>query len=134
MKAVWLTVMALRVAACSSKPNVAERLASQNSVGRCMVLADALGTLQAGDPLPRVREVLGPPSRMHAKWVGFFSRGDVLEYDLGPSLCAKQLLGGDKHGVVQVKFDGKGRLVGYGGQRLPGVMLAERPATDLQLP
>jgi hypothetical protein len=95
------------LAACSSVP-VAPRFTD----AQCMGFASALQTLQIGDPLPRVQEVLGTPSRQYQAIRGLGRRADVLEYDTGRTPCASFLLDAPHKLVLQ--FDGQGRLASYG--------------------
>ncbi|MCA3244090.1 MAG: hypothetical protein INF43_02150 [Alphaproteobacteria bacterium] len=106
MKLWWLLAL-VPLAACSSTP------AKRNlSDAQCMGMASALQTLQRGDPLPRVQEVLGKPSRSYRVVSGLGRRADVLEYDTGRTPCASYLLDAPQKLVLQ--FDEQGGLKSYG--------------------
>lgn len=102
-----LLALGLALSGCAGK---VEKVAAP---GRCMSFADALATLQIGDELPRVRQVLGVPSRAYRARSSLGLR-DVLEYNVGQGPCAPQLLGGSRNGDVQVVFDRDGRFEGFG--------------------
>lgn len=102
-----LLAIGLVLSGCASK---VEKVAAP---GRCMALADALATLRVGDDLPRVRQVLGVPTKTYRARTSLGSR-DVLEYNVGQGPCAQQLLGGRRNGDVQVVFDRDGRFEGFG--------------------
>lgn len=113
MSAIWrvgvLLALGLALGGCASK---VEKVAAP---GKCMGLADALATIQIGDALPRVRQVLGVPTRTYRARSSLGMR-DVLEYNVGQGPCAPQLLGGRRNGDVQVVFDRDGRFEGFGRQ------------------
>jgi hypothetical protein len=114
--------LAVSVASCS------KRLTPRDiSDIECMSIADTLQTLQIGDPLPRVVEVLGPPSRTYRSLTTFGSRYDTLEYDTGTSPCAQYLLNSPR--VMALVFDSHGQLIGYGRKR----MMPMRSATSVRL-
>ncbi len=104
--------MAVAMAGCSSS-RVQPRAISDNE---CMGMADALQTLKVGDSLPRVAEVLGPPSRTYRTLTTFGTRFDALEYDTGTTPCAQYLLNAPR--TLVVLFDPNGQLIGYGKKRL----------------
>jgi hypothetical protein len=108
MKKLWLFVMPLVLVACASAPSSKRGI----SDAQCMGLASSLQTLQAGDPLPRVKEVLGKPSRSYRVGTTWGGKRDVLEYDTGRTPCVSYLLNSPLKLVLQ--FDQQGRLMSYG--------------------
>ncbi len=104
---VWLLLAAVLLAGCGSAPKN-----TRFSDAECMGLANTLQTLKLGDPLPRVQEVLGPPSRSYRVVSGLGRRGNILEYKTGNTPCASYLLDSPQKLVLQ--FDDFGRLIRYG--------------------
>ncbi len=96
------------LAACSSAPSVKRGI----SDAQCMGLASSLQTLQAGDPLPRVKQVLGKPSRSYRVGTTWGGKRDILEYDTGRTPCASYLLNSPLKLVLQ--FNDQGQLMSYG--------------------
>lgn len=104
---LWPLLFILPLVGCGS--GVTQRGMSD---AQCMGMANALQTLQRGDPLPRVKEVLGKPSRSYRVVSGLGRRSDVLEYDTGRTPCASYLLDAPQKLVLQ--FDDRGGLKSYG--------------------
>ena len=82
--------------------------------GNCIGLADDLKTLQVGDELPRVVQVLGMPKRSFRAYSPFGRSYDVLEYPVQPSPCMRAVL--HVNDKLQIVFDGHGQYVGYGDE------------------
>ena len=108
---LWAPMLAValvaNLGACASRKPSADI-----SDTRCTVMADALKTLRKGDPLPRVKEVLGQPQRTYRVTSTFGGRYDVMEYDTGLSPCARFLL--DSPRSLRVMFDTNGQLASFG--------------------
>lgn len=79
---------------------------------QCIGVADAFKTLQQGDPLPRVIQVIGQPDRHYRVYAPFGRKYDVIEYDVGNSSCARILLNSVKK--LAILFDEQGGMVGSG--------------------
>lgn len=107
MLAVAAVAAALPLAACASKPE--PKMISDN---QCLGVADALKTLQPGDPLPRVVQVVGKPDRTYRVRAPFGRSYDVIEYDVGKTSCAAVLL--NSVNKLSILFDEKGGMVGSG--------------------
>lgn len=79
---------------------------------QCIGVADAFKTLQQGDPLPRVVQVIGTPDRTYRVYAPLGRKYDVIEYDVGQSSCARILLNSTKK--LAILFDEHGGMVGSG--------------------
>lgn len=108
MNKLWLLGLLPLLVACAGAPSTKRGI----SDAQCMGIASSLQTLQAGDPLPRVKEVLGKPSRSYRVGTTWGGKRDVLEYDTGRTPCASYLLNSPLKLVLQ--FDQQGRLMSYG--------------------
>lgn len=112
MKLRYLVLAAvLGLSACASRGPAPKEI----SDGRCLAIADALKTLRVGDPLPRVKEVMGNPERTYRVTTTFGGKYDVLDYDTGLSSCARFMLDAPKR--LTIMFDEQGRLISYGRTR-----------------
>jgi hypothetical protein len=113
IRSCWFFLMVLPLAACAGQkapPPIGE--------GQCFGYADGLKTLRKGDPLPRVKEVMGPPSRQYRTTTTFGGRYDVLEYDTGDTPCSRFVL--DAPRKLVLLFNEQGQLISHGnGQILP---------------
>lgn len=103
-----LALAGLFVAACGSKPEPVVLTDNQ-----CIGAADTIKTLQQGDPLPRVVQVLGKPDRTYRVYAPFGRKYDVIEYKTGDSSCAKILLNAHNKKLA-ILFDEQGGMVGSG--------------------
>ena len=106
----FLLALALPLAACAGHKPMPGLPESQ-----CLAMADNLKTLKKGDPLPRVREVMGVPSREYRTTSTFGGKYDVLEYDTGDTPCTRYLL--DSPHKLVLMFDTKGQFIGHGSKR-----------------
>jgi hypothetical protein len=104
---LYLVLAALPLAACAGK-----KLPPAISEGQCLGYADGLKTLRKGDPLPRVKEVMGPPSRSYRTTTTFGGRYDVLEYDTGDTPCTRYVL--DAPRKLVLLFNAQGQLTNHG--------------------
>ena len=104
---LYLVLAALPLAACAGK-----KLPPAISEGQCLSYADGLKTLRKGDPLPRVKEVMGTPSRSYRTTTTFGGRYDVLEYDTGDTPCTRYVL--DSPHKLVLMFDAQGQLLKHG--------------------
>ncbi len=112
---VLMAVLAFGVTACGR----AKPLERPGRGYNCVGFSDDLKTLEIGDELPRVIQVLGMPAKAY-RASGMVGRShDVLEYKVGDSACAKVVLR-SKKGMLPVVFDAKGQYVGYGEDVLFG--------------
>ncbi len=103
-----MAVVALGAAGCGKRP-----MQRVDRGYNCIGFADDIKTLQVGDELPRVVQVLGMPFRAYRAYSPFGRNYDVLEYKVGESACAKTVLRSKKD-MLPVVFDAQGRYIGSG--------------------
>jgi len=106
----FVLLAALPLAACAGKKEM-----PPISEGQCFGYADGLKTLRKGDPLPRVQEVMGPPSRSYRTTNTFGRDYDVLEYYTGDTPCTRFVL--DAPRKLVLLFDNQGGLISHGNRQ-----------------
>jgi len=107
----WPLVFLLPLTACAGRAPAPAPI----SESQCLGLADSLKTIRVGDPLPRVKEILGTPGLSYRTTTTFGGKYDVLELYTGDSPCTRYML--DSPHKLVLLFDTQGRYIGHGQKR-----------------